>query len=185
MKKLIAAIKNLYYVLFPPDLLTVYKKMGVEIGKNCNFQFGVNIDFSHYWLVKIGNNVTLAPKVHILAHDASTKIKLNYTKIALVEIEDNVFIGAGSIILPGVKIGKNSIIGAGSIVTKDVPANSLAAGCPAKVITLADDYIEKQKVFMTKENCFDESYTLRKNISNDKKAEMIDLLRKHKVGFVE
>jgi maltose O-acetyltransferase len=57
---------------------------------------------------------------------------LNYTKIGLVKIGDNVFIGAGSIILPNVKIGNNVIIGAGSIVTKDVPDNSLVAGNPAK-----------------------------------------------------
>jgi len=51
-----------------------------------------------------------------------------------ISIEDNVFIGAGSKILKGVTIGRNSVIGAGSIVSKDIPADSIAAGCPAKVI---------------------------------------------------
>lgn len=54
---------------------------------------------------------------------------------AAVIIEDNVFIGAGSKILKGVRIGRNSVIGAGSIVSKDIPPNSIAAGNPAKVIS--------------------------------------------------
>jgi len=53
---------------------------------------------------------------------------------APVIIEDNVFIGAGSKVMKGVTIGKNSVIGAGSIVSKDIPANSIAVGIPAKVI---------------------------------------------------
>ena len=53
---------------------------------------------------------------------------------APVRIEDNVFIGAGSYVLKGVTIGKNSVIGAGSVVTRDIPANVIAAGNPAKVI---------------------------------------------------
>ncbi|WKJ90124.1 acyltransferase [Methylomonas montana] len=55
-------------------------------------------------------------------------------RCAPVVIEDNVFIGAGSKVMKGVKIGRNSVIGAGSIVTKDIPCNSIAVGNPAKVI---------------------------------------------------
>ncbi len=69
--------------------------------------------------------MTLAPRVHILAHDASTKIFLDYTKISNVKIGNNVFIGAGAIILPGSIIEDNVIIGAGSIVSKRIPANSV------------------------------------------------------------
>lgn len=65
--------------------------MGVKIGGNCKFQFEVVIDYSHYWLIEIGNDVTLAPRVHILAHDASTYNHFGYTKIGKVKIEDNVF----------------------------------------------------------------------------------------------
>jgi acetyltransferase-like isoleucine patch superfamily enzyme len=53
---------------------------------------------------------------------------------APVIIEDNVFVGTGAIILKGVRIGKNSVIGAGAVVSKNVPANSIAVGNPAKVI---------------------------------------------------
>jgi maltose O-acetyltransferase len=75
-----------------------YIKMGMQVGKNCSIQPGVVIDYSHCWLIKIGDNVTIAPQAYLLAHDASTKRINNYTKIGSVTIEDNVFIGAGAII---------------------------------------------------------------------------------------
>ena len=61
-----------------------------------------------------------------------------------IKIEDNVWISARSIILPGVEIGRNSVIAAGSVVTKSVPKNSLAAGVPAKVLKnlkCSDNYV--------------------------------------------
>lgn len=126
-------------------------KMGLTVGRNFSRQKGCIIDDSHCWLITIGNNVTLASRVCILAHDASTKMFLNYTKIGLVEIGNNVFIGAGSIILPNVKIGNNVIIGAGSIVTKDIPDNSLVVGNPAKIIGSTSEYIDKNKELMKKD----------------------------------
>ena len=60
--------------------------------------------------------------------------KLAYQYTSFVRIENNVWIGAGAIILPGVTIGENSVIGAGSVVTKDIPANVVAVGNPCKVL---------------------------------------------------
>jgi maltose O-acetyltransferase len=186
MNKLSEALKNLYYLMFPPEPVEVFRKMGVQIGENVHIaNFGVIIDPSLTWLVKIGDNTVIAPNVHILAHDGSTQSELNYTKIGLVDIKDHVFIGAGSIILQGVTIGSNSLIGAGSLVVKDVPENSVVAGCPAKVICTREEYISKQRSLMNDENCFDESYTLRGNITEAKKQEMIKVLEKNKIGFLK
>ena len=107
-------------------------KMGMKVGKNFGRLNGVILDPSHCWLIEIGDNVTMAPRVHILCHDASTKTFLGYTKIGRVTIGDNVFIGAGSVVLPNVKIGDNVIIGANSTVSKDVPDNVVVAGNPAR-----------------------------------------------------
>ena len=63
----------------------------------------------------------------------------NTTYPSKVIIGNNVWIGSGANILPGVSIGDNSIIGAGSVVIKDIPANSVAVGIPAKVIKNLDD----------------------------------------------
>lgn len=102
-------------------------KRGLIIGKNFSMQKGCILDSSHCWLIEIGDNVTLAPRVHILAHDASTKRELGYTKIGRVKIGNNVFIGANTTILPNVKIGNNVIIGANSLISKDILDNMVVA----------------------------------------------------------
>ena len=136
MKKIIEKIKA--KIRGTIDLERLIKD-GLSVGDNFHAQEGVIIDPGHCWLIEIGNNVTLAPRVHILAHDASTKNILGYTKISNVKIGNNVFVGAGTIILPGVTIEDNVIIGAGSVVTKDVLPYSIVGGCPAKVIKMRFD----------------------------------------------
>lgn len=154
--------------------LCFLKERGLTVGKNFNIQQGCIIDDSHCWMITIGDNVTLAPNVHILAHDASTKQELGYTIVKPVKIGSNVFIGAGSIILPGVTIGDRVIIGAGSVVTKDIPSNSVA--CGNRIIKSYDQYIQdKQReldVAMTEGRVFDESYTVRGNVTDTNKNEM-------------
>jgi maltose O-acetyltransferase len=149
-------------------------KMGLRIGSNCHIQQGVIIDYSHCWLIEIGNNVTIAPRAYILAHDASTKRHLGYTSIGKVKIGDNVFIGAGAIILPNVCIGSNAIVGAGSVVLKDVPANIVVAGNPARELYSVDTYIQDHKDGMKHYPLFGEEFTLRKNVSAVMKKIMSD-----------
>lgn len=158
--------------------------MGLKVGKNFHKMGHVIIDDAHCWLITIGDNVTLAPRVHLLAHDASTKKFLGYTKIGLVTIGNNVFIGANSIVLPNVTIGDNVIIGAGSVVTKDIPDNSLVVGNPAKVIGAVDKYLDKSSQLMKQRPVFDKSWTVDGNITEEKKREMINKL-KNGIGFVQ
>lgn len=98
--------------------------------------------------IYIGNQVMLGPRVYIRAANhniESTEIPINeqghrygnihyQTKNYSIVIEDDVWVGANSIILPGVKIGKGSVIGAGSVVTKEIPPYSVAVGTPARVV---------------------------------------------------
>ena len=155
---------------------------GLVIGKDCNIQPECIIDPSHCWLIEIGDRVTLAPRVHVLAHDASTKYFLGYTLIDKVLIGNDCFIGAGSIILPGTHIGNKVIIGAGSVVTKSIPDNSVAVGNPAKVICSYDEYVQKRKGQFNDAPKFDESYIIG-NITNEKKEEMRRALE-NIVGFI-
>ena len=127
-------LKELVYRLRGEYTTEKLISMGMTAGKNFKRLHGVILDPGHCWLIEIGDNVTMAPRVHILCHDASTKQFLGYTKIGRVTIGDNVFIGAESVILPGVTIGDNSVIGAGSVVTKDIPANVVAVRNPCRVL---------------------------------------------------
>lgn len=159
-------------------------KSGLVVGYNFNRLYGCKIDSTHCWLISIGDNVTLAPGVHILAHDASTRKDLGYTKIGLVTIGSDVFIGAGSIILPGVTIGDNVIIGAGSVVTKNIPANSVVAGNPASFICTASEYIAKNSSLLKKRPQFDKSWTVENGITMEQKKIMREKLSDG-TGFVE
>ena len=160
-------------------------KLGLQIGHNFSRQEYCSLDHSHCWLIHIGDNVTLAPRVQILAHDASMYHEINYSYIAPVYIGNNVFIGAGSIILPGVTIGNNVVIGAGSIVVRDIPDNSVAVGNPAHVVKTYTDFIANRKQEMESLPKFDESYTLRSSECNQsKRSEMYNIVVKTKGGYV-
>jgi maltose O-acetyltransferase len=159
-------------------------KMGLVVGRNFNMLERCTLDYHHCWLISIGDNVTLAPRVQILAHDASTKQFLGYTKIGRVTIGNNVFIGAGSIILPNVTIGNNVVIGAGSVVSRDVADNSLVAGNPAKVLSTVDQYLNKHATLLSQKKIYDESWTVRGGITSPMKQEMSSSLE-NTTGYIE
>lgn len=158
--------------------------MGMVVGSHFKRLNGVILDPSHCWLIEMGNHVTLAPRVHILCHDASTKDFLGYTKIGRVTIGNNVFIGAESVVLPGVTIGSNVIIGANSTVTHDIPPNSVAVGSPARIICTLDDYLNKEKILMEAAPCYGEEYTLRQNVPMEKRLQQKQDLT-GKIGYVD
>ncbi len=152
-------IKNILSIIHGENYdIYLLKKSGAKIGKNFYYDSSY-IDGSFRYLVEIGDNVTFT-HASILAHDASSKIPLNKTKIAKVKIGNNVFIGYGSIILPGVTIGSNVVIGAGSIVNRDIPDNSVAAGNPCKVIGSYDGFIKKNSAYMDSHPVFNAAIPL-------------------------
>ncbi len=177
-------IKEMLYRLRGEYTTEKLISMGMKVGKNFGRLNGVILDPSHCWLIEIGDNVTMAPRVHILCHDASTKTFLNYTKIGRVTIGDNVFIGAETVVLPGVTIGSNVIIGANSTVTHDVPDNTVVAGSPARVLCSLDEYLTKERARMEMAPCYGEDYTLRQGVSMDKRMEQKAALE-GKIGYID
>lgn len=157
---------------------------GLKVGERFSRQEGCIIDPSHCWLISIGDCVSLAPRVHIIAHDASTKMFLDYTKIGFVEIGNRVFIGAGSIILPNVKIGDDVIIGAGSVVAEDIPSGSLVVGNPAAVVGRTADYLENQRDKMKSRPVYPAHGWTVNSITESNKNKMIEEL-KSGIGYVE
>ncbi|WP_262316120.1 sugar O-acetyltransferase [Lacticaseibacillus parakribbianus] len=102
-----------------------------------NFFMNVNGRLMDSGKITIGDNVFIAPDVALITETHSQNVPeriqgLEYTHP--ITIEDNVWLCTGVKVLPGVTIGRNTVIGAGSVVTKDVPANVMAAGVPCKVI---------------------------------------------------
>ena len=101
------------------------------------------------WCITLGNHVYITDGVRFITHDGGTLLfrhlvpDLEITKP--ITVGDYVYIGAGSIIMPGVKIGNQCIIAAGSVVTKDVLDNSVVGGAPAKFIKTTEEYFEKIK----------------------------------------
>lgn len=107
----------------------------IFLGENVFINFNcVLLDCSK---ITIGDNCMIAPGCQILTayHPLEAKLRNSGRELAApITIGNNVWLGAGVIVLPGVTIGDGAVIGAGSIVTKSVPANSLAVGNPARVI---------------------------------------------------
>jgi acetyltransferase-like isoleucine patch superfamily enzyme len=126
--------------------IKIARKWGVKIGNNCiisNENFG-----SEPFLISIGNHCEITDGVVFITHDGGTWVfrenkKFLGSKFGPIKIHDNCFIGLNSIILPDVEIGPDSVIGAGSVVTKNVLANAVYAGNPAKYICSLDEYLNK------------------------------------------
>lgn len=121
----------------------------VDQGGKCgsNFMFFCDMPGEPY-LVEIGNDVTIAYGTALLTHDNSViKCDLNATDyFGRIVIGDKCFIGAKSVILPGVTLGNRTIVGAGSVVTKSFPqGNVVIAGNPAKIICSVDEFAKKKK----------------------------------------
>lgn len=133
--------------------LRIYPPIHVDFG--CNIFTGDNVfinqncTFLDNNTITIGERVLIAPDVRIYAGDHPINGKERYIDLGdgnarivssskPVTIGDDVWIGGGSIILPGVTIGNNVVVGAGSVVTKDIPDNVVVAGNPAKIIKQLD-----------------------------------------------
>jgi maltose O-acetyltransferase len=138
-----------------PERQTILQQLLGQIGQNSIIEppfycsYGQNIHIGeHVYLnflctifdnneVYIGHHVMIGPGVQIYtaAHPLQAETRIHGWEVAKpIVIEDNVWLGGAAILLPGVRIGRNAVVGAGAVVTRDVPANTVVAGNPARVI---------------------------------------------------
>ncbi len=118
-----------------------WRKIGAKLGKNVCVGYGVYLDVDNASLIEIGDYTIITSECLILTH----RRDISQYKQGMcchdipyinekVTIGKNVQVGMRTLIMPGVTIGDNATIGAGSVVVKDIPANAIAVGNPAKVI---------------------------------------------------
>jgi acetyltransferase-like isoleucine patch superfamily enzyme len=121
------------------ESIAVFTPLYINYGRNTKIGKNVFINFDCVFLdlggITIEDNVLIAPKVSLLSE--GHPVDPNYRQSLVpgqIHIKKNAWIGAGATILPGVTIGENAVVAAGAVVSKDVPANTVVGGIPAKHI---------------------------------------------------
>lgn len=145
--KLFRKIKNWYW-LYVANPIAYARHIGVVIGDNCLID--TRGWSSEPYLIKIGNNVQITRGVSIHTHGGGHAFRQSnpdYDFFGKVIIEDWVYIGAYSQILPGITIGRGAIVAAGSIVTKSVMPDTVVAGNPAKFICTVEEYKHRNEKY--------------------------------------
>lgn len=121
------------------ESLAVFTPFYINYGKHTKIGKNVFINFDCVFLdlggITIEDNVLIAPKVSLLSegHPVSPEHRQSLVP-GHIHIKKNAWIGAGAIILPGVIIGENAVVAAGAVVSRNVPANTVVGGTPAKII---------------------------------------------------
>lgn len=132
LKKMFAAVGKDCYI--EPPFHANWGGHHIKLGNHVYANFNLTIADDTY--VTIGDNTMIGPNVTMssAAHPILPELRMHGYQYNLpIKIGSNCWLGAGVIILPGVTIGDNSVIGAGAVVTRDIPANVVAMGIPAKV----------------------------------------------------
>jgi acetyltransferase-like isoleucine patch superfamily enzyme len=151
IKRIISIIKGLYIRRSSDSYIKYLRRKGVSIGDGTYIQSPITaeIDLTRPSLVTIGRNCFINNNFEIYTHDLVSHvfIHLNLEFInssGRVTIGNNVAFGRHVIVLKGVTIGDNCFIGANSVVSKNISANSIAVGQPAKVVMSIDEYYKKR-----------------------------------------
>lgn len=122
-----------------PDGVTIYPPFFTDHGLNLDLGDRVfvnqNCTFLDYAGIRLGSRVMVAPKVTFITvgHPVDTADRRVWLTGGPIDVGENVWIGAGATILPGVTIGRDSVVAAGAVVTEDVPERSLVTGSKAAV----------------------------------------------------
>jgi maltose O-acetyltransferase len=150
---------------------------GLQVGRDVYINASARLDGVALWLISIGDETVIGPGVQVLAHDATTRRALGYSIVAPVKIGSRVFVGAGSILLPGVTIGDDAIIGAGSVIREDVPAGKMVIGNPPVVVCDTEEYLARHRRKLERSSHWpSEGWTVKRGITAERMREMRETL---------
>jgi maltose O-acetyltransferase len=160
--------------------------MGLELGERVFVSRDAYLDPGTPWLISIGDQATLGPRVIVLTHDAAMQRHLHRTLLARVVIGRRAFIGAGSIVLPGSTIGEDAIVGAGTVVRGDIPAGAVAIGNPAQVVSDVESMMQKHRRAARDAPRWPHlGWTIRSGISEERKEEQRRVLSSGVRGYLD
>ena len=173
--RLLGVFEMIYVKLLSmPKYVEYLRRKGAKIGNKCEIYKGAHFGSEPY-LIDIGNHVRINDGVNLITHDGGCWVlrneKSGYGKefenadsFGKIIIENNVHIGTNAIIMPGVRIGENCIIACGAVVTKDVPANTIVGGVPARKIENIEEYANKMR----------KKFVNTKNLTSNEKREILE-----------
>ncbi|HYM80059.1 MAG TPA: acyltransferase [Candidatus Limnocylindria bacterium] len=124
----------------PPGLrITLYRAMGVRIGRDVFVGLDTWLDDQFPELIEIQDGVTISFRVTVVVHDDARRLDrveagAGHGTVAPVRLLRGCYLGAACMILPGVTVGERAVVGAGAVVTRDVPPGTLVVGVPARVV---------------------------------------------------
>ena len=152
------------------------KVMGMNIGRDVWLPEDTWIDIPHCNLISIGDHCGFGGGCVILAHDAQMDEFLDAARVGRVIIHESCHIGTRTIILPGVEVGPRTIVGAGSVISRSLPADTVCAGSPAKVICTLSEYLDKHRRQMQSAPKFDWNEYVA-NVTPERSAELVAAVR--------
>jgi len=160
------------------------QEMGMHIGKDVQIPMSTWIDAPYCYLISIGDRTRFSPNCVILAHDATMAEHSGYGKIGKVLIGKSCSFGFGTIIMPGVTIGSGVISAAYSVITRNVPANCVVGGNPAKpqisidgAMNFHKSMLERVPVFSVDDCCGP--------LQGHKRKQVLDKLGARSYGYVK
>jgi maltose O-acetyltransferase len=152
---------------------------GISIGKGVWIGEANRFDWSHGRHITIGDGVTIAPGVRILCHDASCVRRTGGTWVAPVTIGAGAFIGAESVLMPGVTVGNGAVVAAGAVVTRDVAPGTVVAGVPAKPIGSVAELDARRREQMSTMPQFRSAEYERDDLPVDKQRRLREAIEQH------
>lgn len=133
------------------EYIRMLRESGMKIGSGC-FVDKTAVVGGEPYLIEIGNDVRITKDVKFITHDGGLWVPRRMglcdpdaDRFGQIKIGNNVNIGWGTVIMPGVTIGDNCVVGCGAVVTRDIPSGSVAAGVPARVIETVEEYAAKNQ----------------------------------------